>query len=70
MGSGNSISIKNDPSLPSIYNPYVKTNHAILEGNIVSSMMYTDLIKDIFIERDVNLILSIPLDNMENDTWF
>lgn len=48
-----------------------------IRGRTVDALMISgkiewdiDLIKDIFLERDANLILSVPLGTTEADVWF
>ncbi|XP_074368968.1 uncharacterized protein LOC141708989 [Apium graveolens] len=76
VGTGSTINILNDPWLPD-KDPYVHTVHEALNHNTVNVLMnsesnswHTDLVRDIFVERDVNLILSIPLNNAVADTWY
>ncbi|XP_074363041.1 uncharacterized protein LOC141703396 [Apium graveolens] len=54
-----------------------KTVHDAIKGQPVSSLMITDqkewdveLLNDIFEDRDVNLILSIPIGRVEFDSWY
>lgn len=77
VGNGSTIDIEDAPWLPCESDPYVHTKHEALRGNKVSALMTgnhgswdIDLVKDIFIERDVNLILSVPVQAMDNDSWF
>ncbi|XP_074374511.1 uncharacterized protein LOC141714914 [Apium graveolens] len=77
IGSGETVSIENDPWLPHKEDPYIHTSHEALKDMKVNSLMVTgerewnqDLIKDIFNGRDANLILSIPLSNSDADSWF
>ncbi|KAL8091729.1 hypothetical protein AgCh_034115 [Apium graveolens] len=77
VGSGMSVGINNYPWLPDTDDPYIHTRSEALTGKTVSSLMVngrlewdTDLINDIFEERDANLILTIPLKPNENDSWF
>lgn len=77
IGSGMSVSIQDDPWLPDSNDPYIRTRSEAIVGRTVSSLMVsgrmewdTDLVNDIFEERDANLIMSIPLSHNENDTWF
>ncbi|XP_074376770.1 uncharacterized protein LOC141718284 [Apium graveolens] len=76
VGTGSTINILNDPWLPD-KDPYVHTVHKALNHNTSNVLMNsesnswdTDLARDIFVERDVNLILSIPLNNAVADTWY
>lgn len=77
VGSGKTISILKDPWLLSMENSYVQTNHEALTDRTVDSLMCTestqwdvDLINDIFTKRDANLILSIPLQRTQDDSWY
>nr|XP_017221408.1 PREDICTED: uncharacterized protein LOC108198150 [Daucus carota subsp. sativus] len=77
VGSGNSVDVLQDPWLPCVDDPYIHTIQEALVGKKVSSLMETDqsrwnmeLISDIFIERDANLILSIPLQRSMEDSWY
>lgn len=77
VGSGVNMSVLKDPWLSILQNPYVTTSNIFLEGTMVSSLFVTgenrwdeDLIHDMFEERDVNLILSIPLDANDQDVWY
>lgn len=74
---GTTISILNDLWLPSIENPYVQTSHNALIGKTVDSLMSMntakwdeDLVNDIFIRRDANLIMSIPIQRFQEDSWY
>lgn len=77
VGSGESISIMNEPWLPCDSDPFIRTDNEALTGNTVDSLMITnqdswdiDLIHDMFNNRDADLILSIPVRRMDADTWF
>lgn len=68
MNSGNSVKIRKDPWLPDADNPYIITVNEAVQGKTVNSLLVTsesrwdvDLLEDIFEERDVNLILFIPI---------
>lgn len=57
--------------------PYVRTNYEALKYKMVDVLMNLDrcswdvnLVKDIFDERDAQLILSIPLNGTDIDSWF
>lgn len=70
LDTGDYISITEDPWLPNVENPFIQTVHSAIQNEKVSSLMVTgenrwdeDLLNDIFEERDINLILSIPLLN-------
>lgn len=76
VGSGKTVNITQDPWLPSS-DPYVHTDHEAIRNKIVDALMCTnqiewdvDLVKDIFSERDAQLILSIPLRSSDTDSWF
>lgn len=63
--------------LPDINDPYIHTRSEAIHNVTVSALMSTDenqwdrdLILDIFDERDAMLILSIPLNTEEEDTWY
>lgn len=58
-------------------NAFVVSTNEALRGVKVSALFETgknrwdvDLVHDMFEERDVNLILSIPLNRSEEDIWF
>ncbi|KAK1393089.1 hypothetical protein POM88_012145 [Heracleum sosnowskyi] len=75
--AGFSVQIKNELWLPSTDNPYVLTESDVISGQTVSTLMVTnerrwdeDLIKDVFLERDANLILAIPLADNNVDGWY
>lgn len=77
VGSGSTVDILNDPWLPHSTDPYVHTKHPALNGSKVDALLIPgqnewdeDLVKDIFVERDARLILSIPLSGTGNDLWF
>lgn len=77
VGNGNSINVEQDPWLPCEHDPYIHTVHASLKDCTTSSLMSdyqsswdTDLVKDIFNERDANLILTIPIQTRGDDSWF
>lgn len=77
VGRGNNILVLNDPWLPDALNPYVTSRSEALHNAIVSNLMDLstnqwdqDIIKDVFEERDANLILSIPISSDEADTWY
>lgn len=76
VGKSTTTSILNDLWLPSS-DPYIVTDHKALHNKNVDALMNlehnawdTDLIKDIFVDRDVQLILSIPLKPIDEDTWY
>ena len=77
LGTGDLISITEDPWLPDVENPFIQTIHPAIQNAKVSSLMVSgenkwdeDLLEDIFDERDINLILSIPLQNNSPDSWY
>ncbi|XP_074342149.1 uncharacterized protein LOC141679584 [Apium graveolens] len=77
VGPGTTISILNDPWLSSIENPYVQTSYDALIGKTVDSLINMnitqwdeDLVNDIFIRRDANLIMSIPIQRFQEDSWY
>ncbi|XP_074327790.1 uncharacterized protein LOC141665702 [Apium graveolens] len=77
VGDGNSVQILNEPWLPSIDNPYVSTESTDIEGHTVSMLMAPnerkwdeDLVKHLFTQRDVNLILATPLSDNIEDSWY
>lgn len=77
MGNGESISISSDPWLPDSTNPYVTTTSEAVQDKSVSWLMVAgedrwdeELVRSIFDERDVNLILSIPLRRADEDVRF
>lgn len=77
VGNGQSINILEDPWLPMINEAYVQTHSEILKGQLVSSLMNTnsnswdtDLILDVFNDRDANIILSIPVNKSIKDSWY
>lgn len=56
--------------------PYIHTRSPSLHNQMVSSLLDVDgswdvdLIRDIFDDRDVNIILSSPLNNAAQDSWY
>lgn len=77
VGNGISVDILRDPWLPHGSHPYVQTQHEALTNKTVDVLMVPnenqwdeDLIQDIFMERDIELILSIPLRNSDVDSWY
>lgn len=69
-----SISILKDPWLSGEDHPFIQTVHVALQNKMVSSLMITgenrwdvDPLNDIFISRDINCILSIPLQHNNAD---
>ncbi|KAL8116202.1 hypothetical protein AgCh_022629 [Apium graveolens] len=77
VGSGESISVKLDPWLLDDSNPYVTTANENLSGMTMSSLIIegesrwnVNMLHSLFDERDVNLILSIPLNRNEHDVLY
>lgn len=73
VGNDDSINILEDPWLSKGNDPYVHSTNEGLKHQMVASLMNpsagmwdTDLLRDMFEERDVNLILSIPI-NIEEE---
>lgn len=74
VGLGSSVQILADPWLLG-EDPYVHTQHEALTNKTVDVLMNPDrcswdidLVRDIFQERDSQLILSIPLDGNATDS--
>ncbi|XP_074328372.1 uncharacterized protein LOC141666280 [Apium graveolens] len=69
VGSGESISIKNQPWLYDAANPYITSDSPTFENNTVASFICNshewdeEIIKDLFNERDQRCILRIALVN-------
>lgn len=76
IGSGTMINILDDPWLPSAQEAYVQTNNPVLNGQKVASLFNDlgnwdqDLVMDIFDNAEANIILSIPVNNEAQDTWY
>lgn len=77
MKNGTNLPIKGTPWLPDVTDPYVHSNSEAFDNQNVSSLMVqgdrqqdVDLIKDLFNERDMHLILSIPLNADIEDNWY
>ncbi|XP_060968799.1 uncharacterized protein LOC133036276 [Cannabis sativa] len=78
VGSGSSISVLNQPWLPSMDNPYVISSHEALQDCHVSNLLQTnqmcwdvELSDDLFEPGDVDLICKIPLPTLPKlDTWY
>lgn len=77
VGNGQSFYIENEPSLPLENEPYVLTDCRAIRGQKVSFLISidnnswdTDLVQGIFDCRDINIILSTPLDKEFNDSWY
>ena len=71
------MSILNDSWLPDIINSFVTSSHAALNGVNVSQLMVVgqnewdvDLLKDLFDERDLELIRNIPISRDGEDVWY
>lgn len=64
VGNGESISILNDPWFSDVNNPYINSVNEALQGQKLltgENRWDVDLLDDIFVARDVNLMLYIPL---------
>lgn len=77
VGDGSTINILTDPWLSCDSDPYVHIRSPAIEGKMVSALLNeehiqwdTDLIRDIFDDRDANLILVIPVHNRSADSWY
>lgn len=77
IGNGQDVDILNCPWLPSVEDPFVRSNSAALVNQKVVSLFKTgerawdtDLVLDVFETRDAELILSIPLSVNDKDTWY
>ncbi|XP_060972201.1 uncharacterized protein LOC133038159 [Cannabis sativa] len=77
VGSGASVNILNDPWLPDNSDPFVHTVSKSLIDKKVYQLMSIDqdqwdmdILNDIFNERDINLIVSIPIQITEPDIWY
>ncbi|XP_074342549.1 uncharacterized protein LOC141680145 [Apium graveolens] len=77
VGNGQDIDIINTPWLPTTANPYIHIHSASLENQKVSSLMRVgeivwdeDLIRDLFEDRDSEIILFIPLPYGVNDSCY
>ncbi|XP_062099843.1 uncharacterized protein LOC133805695 [Humulus lupulus] len=77
IGSSKRISILHDPWLPDESSPCVIPDHPGLIDKKVCSLVRVDrkewdleVISDMFVRRDIDLILSIPLsDDFDGDAW-
>ncbi|XP_062089159.1 uncharacterized protein LOC133795722 [Humulus lupulus] len=78
VGNGETIFITSDPWVFDKENPWVTSVHPGLNGQRVSSLMHVgrlewdeELVQDLFNDRDMRCILSIPLSpNRPLDRWF
>uniref|UniRef100_A0A803PXY9 Reverse transcriptase n=1 Tax=Cannabis sativa TaxID=3483 RepID=A0A803PXY9_CANSA len=78
IGNGQRTSILGTPWLPNDSNPLVISTHPGLSNYSVQNLMKVnrrewdeELIRDMFEDRDQEIILSIPLSNsIEEDTWY
>lgn len=77
VGNGVSVFVLNEPWLPDTGDPYVRTTIDALQNIRVSSLLYPpenqwnrDLILSLFEERDADLILAIPVNATEKDSWY
>lgn len=77
VGNGLNVDINKDPWLPCDNDPYIHTVHDAITDQKVSCLMSMsndswdiDLVRDIFDDRDANLILSIPVSRADDDVWF
>lgn len=77
IGNGRSVNVLEEPWLPCSQDPYIQTRNEALNHQKVSSLMLVqetgwdrDLILDMFNDRDASMILSIPLNTEEEDSWF
>lgn len=74
---GDKIFVLNEPWLPDLNDPYVSSANSALQNVKVASLMDIsanqwdqDLVIYMFNERDADLILSIPVNSTDNDTWY
>uniref|UniRef100_A0A803Q2A7 Reverse transcriptase domain-containing protein n=1 Tax=Cannabis sativa TaxID=3483 RepID=A0A803Q2A7_CANSA len=74
VGNGSQISISLNPWLPCDENPRISTNHLAFLRQNVAALMVTDnlawdvdLVRDLFNDRDAQLILSIPLSSSRTE---
>lgn len=77
VGNGQMVSILNDPLIPVEDHPYVVTTSETLKNKKVCSLFSmddhswdVDLIRDVFEERDADIIMAIPLHSNEPDKWY
>ncbi|KAM6556009.1 hypothetical protein CsatB_003028 [Cannabis sativa] len=78
VGDGSTTNILSDPWLEDELNSFIESRHPALVGNVVSSLMKTDLLEwdeeivsDVLSVRDQALIWKIPLTiSFGNDTWY
>lgn len=74
IGSGGKIQVIEDAWLQDSENPFVTSRHPALQNQVVNGLMKmgikewdTDVITDLFNERDQALILGIPLSSRQED---
>lgn len=77
MRNGELVNIMTDPWLADVENPYVVTSSEALINKKISSLLSMnahgwdiDLIHDIFVDRDAEIIIAIPLHVNEPDKWY
>lgn len=77
VGDGLDINILHEPWLPSSDTPYICSNNPGLVNQRVADLFKidalewdSDIIKDMFSEREASLILNIPLVHSRKDSWF
>ncbi|XP_074360837.1 uncharacterized protein LOC141701091 [Apium graveolens] len=77
VGDGSTISILTEPWLPCDSDRHTHTQSPAIEGKVVSTLLNeehtqwdTDLIMDIFDDREANLILANPVHNRAADSWY
>lgn len=77
VGNGLNVDILNDAWMADEENPYVVTKSKALKRNKVSSLFDLnqnqwdiDLLADMFKDRDYMLIISIPIQQGEPDSWY
>lgn len=73
VGTDTTISITKDPWLPND-DPYVHTDNEAIRNSNVDALMIpgqcawdVDVIKDVFLDKDAQLIMSIPLRDADSD---
>lgn len=77
IGGGNFVFILNEPWLPDANDPYVHSCSTELQNARVCSLLnYSenqwnrDVILNLFESRDASLIMAIPVNIAENDSWY